>query len=190
MNKNTLLKIVLASALASALLGGGIASYYYWYDSGVAQTNATIVDFDEKRDMSPVLEMFEKDRYWLVSSADYDPYYAFSTRSPNKYEEKYKGKMVIKILRKNNEFIGLVTYYMENFMTGRILFLAVKPEFRGQRFGPQLMEYAIKELKKMGAQVVQLVTRTSNLKAQAVYNRVGFKEIGRDADYVYFAKQI
>lgn len=188
-------RIVKISALLLALSAGtGISYYFYSRHVPTQQTDITptaaIIDFDEARDTADILALFAKDRYWLVASEDYDPAYALSTRSPNAYEEKYKGKLTIKALRKGTEFIGFTAYYMKNFYEGYVLFLAVKDEYRGKGYGPQLMSYALTELKKMGAHIVNLVTRVSNLKAQSVYKKVGFTELARDENYVYFSKQL
>lgn len=179
-------------ALVGALFLGGGITYYYFISSSKQSVAIVsgISDFSDQRDTAHIIDIFNKDRYWLVSSPDYDPYHMLSTRSPNKREDKYFGKMTIKVLYQDSQFIGFVAYYLKNMIEGFILFLAVKQEFRGKRYGPQLMEYALNDLKQKGAAFARLVTRTSNLKAQAVYNRLGFKETERDADYVYYLKEL
>jgi ribosomal protein S18 acetylase RimI-like enzyme len=50
----------------------------------------------------------------------------------------------------------------------------------------KLMQFALDDMKRLGAKKISLVTRTSNLSAQKLYNRMGFKETYRDEGYVYF----
>jgi len=185
-NRRTLLKIVFS---ITAIIGIGVVSAVFLYQAPPEQSSL-IMDFNDDRDTADMLEIFTTDRPWLISSPDYDPAYALRTRSPNAREEQYKGKMTIKVLRLNDKLVGFVTYYMKSPIEGFILFLAVKPEFRGKRFGPQLIEYALNDLKRRGAHFVQLVTRTDNIKAQSVYKRTGFIEKARDDRYVFYFKPL
>ena len=168
--------------------GAFITRYFKPVSCPIAKSG--ISDFNDARDTADILKLMEEDRYWLISSKDYDPAFALKSRSPNTYEDKYKGKMKIRVMRKDGAFIGFVTYYMKNFIEGLILFLAVRSEFRGKRYGPELMDYALADLKCMGAQQAELVTRVSNVKAQSVYKRTGFEETTRDEEYIYYRKKL
>ena len=112
--------------------------------------------------------------------------FMLKNRAPNMRDSRYFGKLNIKVLRENDQFIGFVAYYMKNFFIGQLLFLAVKPEFRGKGYAQKLMQYAIEDLKKQGATMITLVTRTSNVAAQAVYKKAGFHVSHEEDGYVYF----
>ncbi len=61
---------------------------------------------------------------------------------------------------------------------------------RGKGFAQKLMQYAIDDMRRLGAKKITLITRTSNTSAQKLYNRIGFKEIYRDEGYVYFEYRV
>ncbi len=66
---------------------------------------------------------------------------------------------------------------------GEILNLAVAPESRGQGLGGLLLASALERLIEAGAREVFLEVRESNVAAQALYHRRGFRPIGRRAGY-------
>ena len=169
-----------------ALSFGGYALYYFFPQPSVAQATNGIQDYNEARDTQDILEIFKADKYWLLSSPDYSPEHMLSTRSPNKDDARYFGKLSIKVLREADKLVGFVAYYMKNFFIGTVLFLDVKPKFRGKGYAQQLMRYAIDELKKQGASIVTLVTRSENHSAQAVYKKMGFTKTLEEDGYVYF----
>ena len=179
-------KIIKITAVILALSFGSFAIYYYFPQPQEAVAPEQIQDFNESRDTQDILDIFKQDKYWLLSSPDYSPEHMLSTKSPNKEDARYFGKLTIKVLRENDTFIGFVAYYMKNFFIGTVLFLDVKPEFRGKGYAQKLMRYAIDDLKKQGASIITLVTRTENHAAQAVYKKMGFTKTHEDDGYVYF----
>jgi len=174
-------QIVLASVLVTAF-GGGI-----WYYTSAART--PIYDFEFTRDTEPILEMFKKDWYWLDASHDqYAPeyiVYKLKNRTPH-INPLYTGSMRIKVLREQDQLVGFITYHKEAADSGRILYLGVKSEMRGKRYGEQLVHYAIDDLIRMGSKKIRLVTRTDNEAAQKLYKRVGFLETSRSDGFVNF----
>lgn len=182
-------KLIKVAAVLILLSIGASVFYYYAPQPMFAQTGP-ITDFNDSRDTQDVLKLFEKDRYWLISSEDYDPAWALATRSPNKRDSRYFGKLNIKVLRENEQFVGFVAYYMKNFFLGQLLFLGINPDFRGKGYAQQLMKYAIEDMKKMGASMITLVTRTSNISAQAVYKKMGFTVTHEEDGFVYFELRV
>ncbi len=168
-----------------AVFGLGPGTWYMF-----TKQTGPIYEFNYDRDRQPILDIFNQNWYWLISSDDYSPEFMMKYHAPNHYDPAYVGKLQIKVLREKiqNEdtFIGFVAYYLKKPTEGQLLFLAVRPEFRGKRYGEQLINYALADLKKRGAKVVKLVTRTTNENAQKLYTRVGFKETSREDGYVYF----
>ena len=178
MKQRTLKKLLLGGLVLAALSTG--IGYYLWIPRG------PIYEFKYERDAAGILDLFKTDRYWLVASEEYSPEFTLKYRAPNR-DPRYLGQLNIKVLRQNDAFVGFTAYYMKKRELGLILFLAVKPEFRGKGYGQQLTKYATDELIGLGAKQINLVTRTSNLKAQALYNRLGFYETLRDDEgFVYF----
>ena len=167
-------------------LSAGATALYYYGPQRTQQTPDSIIPFQDDRDTTEILDIFEKDRYWLVSSEDYSPEFMLKNRAPNKHDSRYFGKLIIKVLRENDQFIGFTAYYMKNFCTGILLFVAVKPELRGKGYAQQLMKHAINDLKRQGASIITLVTRTTNESAQKLYKRLGFTVSYEEDGYVYF----
>ena len=143
MQNKSMSRMRAALAVISIMVGAGIAYY-------VAQTRETgpIYDFNETRDAQAVKKIF-KDDWYCLSNRDYIPEsvdFVLRTHSPNEYEPRYYGKMNIKVLREQDTLVGFITYYMLNFYEGKILFLAINPDFRGKRYGEPLLKYAINDL--------------------------------------------
>ena len=169
-----------ALVLASLTIVGAL----WWY---INSSKNPIQDFDDKRDTQEILKIFERDRYWLLSSEDYSPEFMMKYRAPNQ-ELQYLGRLKINVWWHNNKFVGFTAYYMKTPELGWLLFLAVNPEFRGKQkaYAQKLLQYGLDQLALMGAQKIRLVTRVDNSRAQGLYKRVGFYEISRDDGFVYF----
>ena len=178
-DRSTWKKLSFSAIFASILIGAGI--FYY-----LSVPCGPVCDFNYERDASAILKTFDRDWYWLVESDDYSPAYTLKYRTPDRNPLHF-GRLRIKVLREDNTYAGFIAYYMVTTTLGKILFLAIEPEFRGRRLSDTLMRYALNDLIRMGAKRITLVTRTTNIPAQRVYNRVGFKEIVRDDEgFVYF----
>ncbi len=145
-----------------------------------------ISDYTPARDKEDIRKSFHDDWYWLLESMDYSVDHMLDTHSPNSYEKEYQGKMKIKVIREDDKLAGFVTYYPENTLSGRILFLHVSPEFRGKKFGERLIRYAVNDFFNEGKQKVWLLTRVGNARGQALYERLNMQEIGRDPKFVYY----
>lgn len=61
--------------------------------------------------------------------------------------------------------------------------LAVRPELRGRGFGLQMLEAVIAEARRLGAESLALEVRRSNVAAQRLYKRAGFREDGIRKSY-------
>lgn len=177
-------KILIALSIIGIALGGG-----FLYQS-FSRNDVQIYELSLARDAQNIKDLITQDWYWLIASKKYDLDFMLTQRAAAKKDPRYIGKLEIKVLRSESthQFIGFVAYYPESFYVGRILFLAVRPEFRGKRYAQKLLDYAVDQLRAQGSLFVRLVTRTNNLRAQAVYTRAGFVETSRDAEFVYYEK--
>jgi ribosomal protein S18 acetylase RimI-like enzyme len=169
-------RVAIFLALSFLVVG---TTHYYLSERG------PIYEFNEERDTKDILNLFDNNWYWLLSSPDYSPSFMLKRRAPNT-DPLYMGKMHLKVLREQDQFIGFTGYYFLSATVGKVLFLAIDEKFRGKRYGEQLLRYAINDLKRMGALKVKLVTRVDNVSAQALYRRVGFREMARDEQFVNF----
>jgi ribosomal-protein-alanine N-acetyltransferase len=66
---------------------------------------------------------------------------------------------------------------------GHITNVAIAPEFRGQHLGEFLMSSVMQKMKAEGMERMTLEVRTSNLKAQRLYERLGFVLAGKRKGY-------
>lgn len=172
-----------------ALVGGGIQWYYWSQKTVVSFSSDSIVDFDDARDTQDILDLFEANWHWLVASPDYSPAYMLKNRSPHE-NPLYHGTLTLKVLREENAFIGFIAYYKKKPQEGFILFVAVKEGFRGKRYAEKLINYAMDDLKSQNVRSVWLITRLSNLRAQALYKRLGFYELQHDEEFIYFQREL
>lgn len=181
-------RIKFAAATIAIMLGGGISYYFFSSHKQEAVAEGPVYNFNDERDTEDVLQLFLKDWKWL-STRDYSEErlrFMLKTHSPNEFEQRYFGKMHIKVLREQDHFVGFITYYMKNAFDGHILFLAIEPEFRGKRYAHKLIDFAKKDLKNMGAKFITLLTRITNEKGLKLYRREGFQET-TDNEFVYFS---
>jgi len=91
------------------------------------------------------------------------------------------------IVERRQEVVGFVLF---TFAAGEchILNIAISPLEQSQGIGYWLMQYVLNHLKQLSASSVFLEVRASNRKAQALYKKLQFKEIGQRKGY-YQAKQ-
>jgi ribosomal-protein-alanine N-acetyltransferase len=66
-----------------------------------------------------------------------------------------------------------------------VLNLAVKPEFQGRGIGSLLLSNAIDLAKRKKVQWARLEVRPSNLRVISLYERFGFKKIGKRRHYYF-----
>lgn len=164
----------------------GFAGFQWYVGRRLPGGMRTYVEMEHK---SWIQKQFKENWYLLISSPDYDVNYMLDNHAPNKYEPKLKNKMDIIVEHDDqNNPVGFVTYYMRSQFQGEVLFLTVAKETRGKGYARQLMNHAEQDLKQKGAQVIKLVTRTSNTPAQGLYTSLGYEETGRDKEFVFYRK--
>lgn len=180
--RSRLVKIWGAGLFVILALGTG-----YWW---LSREQGPIYELDYERDRQEIIKIFDRDHYWLTPRETIDTDIWLKHRAPHEEDPRYFGKLQVKVLREHEQFVGFTAYYMKYPTLGSILFVAVNPEFRGKRYGEQLVHYALKDLKSQGAKQVQLVTRTDNKAAQNLYKRIGFYESSTSDGYVHFTKDL
>lgn len=82
-----------------------------------------------------------------------------------------------RVLEQGNEVIG---YAVMSVGAGEahVLNVCVRPEARGQGHGRMLMNELIDQARLLGADMLLLEVRPSNLAARALYDKLGFNELG------------
>jgi len=179
--KKHALKIIAAIFFVFALIGG--VTYYS------LKPRSEIIPFVHDRDAKEMLKIFYDDWYWLFPGDDYSPEYILKHQAPGKewYQQKYKGKLSIRVVRKEGTIAGFTTFYKKNLYEGVVQFISVAPGFRRKGLATKLTVYAVDQLFKMGVMKVTLTTRMNN-PARKIYEGMGFTETGRDGDEFIFYK--
>lgn len=170
--------IVIGLALLGCIGGG------YYYFASFSQNS--ISDFNDKRDTCDVLALMKDNWYWLISSPDYQADFMLRERAPSHKDPVYFGKLIIKVLRKNNQLVGFTAYYKKTESQGHILFLAIDESFRRGGYASQLFDSAVDDLRKMGAKWVRLVTREGNSRARSLYKKMGMEEYRIDDGFAHY----
>lgn len=170
-----------------SILTAGVGGVYYYVSH--QQERFQIKDFEYNRDASHILELFEKHWYWLVEGDNFEPDAMLKYQAPNGNPQR-ANQMHIKTLYDNNNFVGFTSYYPKSNNVWWYNFVAIKEDQRAKGHASRLVHYAIDDMKSLGAKVITLVTRTSNIGAQKVYKRAGFKETYRNDGFVYFAYDV
>jgi ribosomal protein S18 acetylase RimI-like enzyme len=185
-------KKIMAFAAFLTMLGG-VCFVGYKYSSSYsspAQLNG-FADFNYDRDHDAIMDIFDKDYYWLVDRASSPNFSAqemmtyLTTRST---DFTTSGKLTIKVLYDEGKLAGFTAYYMDSFYSGRIRFVAVAREFRSKGYGKLLTGHALEALQKRGAAKVRLITRVNNIPAQKAYRANGMVEMEVEDGFVYFEK--
>lgn len=86
------------------------------------------------------------------------------------------------VVEKDNCVIGFIIYSIR-LQESHILNLGVHPDFQRLGWGEQLLLQVLKESKQDGAGTAYLEVRCSNLPAIALYQKLGFTQIGRRKGY-------
>lgn len=184
-------KLGLCIGILAAL--GGVGFWVYKDSFRTTQTKKLqgIVDFDYERDRQFILDIFDKNMYWLVDkksspdfSAEYMMRYLTTNNSPST-----AGYLTIKVLYDDGQPVGFTAYYMKHFYLGQIRFVAVCEECRSRGYGRKLMDYALQDLQSRGAAKVRLVTRTTNIPAQKLYKASGMHVSQEEDGFVWFDKE-
>ena len=186
--KSNLFKFAVFTAVFSLFIAGLV--YFF-----PLTKSEQIVDFNPERDTKPIVQLFDKNWYWLIAACpsedssvrdEYSPEFMLKHRTMDKNPANF-GKLIIKVLREKNRFAGFTAYFKISFYRGFLQFVAVDSAFRGKGYGEKLTRYAIQDFFNMGIGVVELVTRTNNIKARSLYKKIGFTEDNIEDGFVYYS---
>ena len=178
--------------LGALFIIGGLGFWIYqssFYTTQFKELHG-IIDFAYERDRDFILDIFDKNWYWLIDdasspnfSAEYMMRYLTTNSNP-----ATAGRLTMKVLYEHNEPAGFNAYYLQHFYLGRIRFVAVREKFRSKGYGKKLVEYALNDLQSRGAAKVRLVTRTTNIPAQKVYKASSMHVSEEEGGFVWFEK--
>lgn len=161
-------------------LTGITALFFSWYNQPFLTPYNAITDREE------IIDLFEKERYWLTATPGYSVEHMLDTKSPSEQQPSFKGALNLFTARINGVFAGFCAYYFKRKDLGQILFIAVDPIFRGKGYAKKMVQFCLHEIKQKGAPYAMILTRVDNIPAQKAYEGVGFTESYRDESFVYY----
>jgi ribosomal-protein-alanine N-acetyltransferase len=125
---------------------------------------------DQARECAQLMSTSEP---WITLRRDYDLCLRMLTDPAREvYVALLKGQLV-----------GFIMLIMRGAFVGFIQTVAVKPEWRNQGIGTELMQFAEKRVFKDMANVFMCVS-SFNDKAQELYKRLGYQTIGELKDFI------
>ncbi len=93
-----------------------------------------------------------------------------------------KFKYYALVLRHGKKIIGFIILDT-SIDEVHVLNFAVNPQEQHKGFGQMMLIYVLKEIKALGTKCIYLEVRKSNMLAQYLYKKFGFKQIGVRKDY-------
>ena len=93
---------------------------------------------------------------------------------------------VIFVSKVKDEIVGFVigkTYMDKKPATGQILTIDVSPKHRRKGIGQRLLHEIEKTLKDKGVKICYLEVRENNFAALSLYQKLGYKKVGRLENY-------
>lgn len=168
-----------------ALIGG--VGFWYWMPASI---DDAIQFYQEKRDRSALVTLFNENWFWLDNRPQAGGLAAFNVhldKITNPDEDEKPTKMSWLVYYTDGRARGFTSYFMRvpELKIGKILYLAVQKEYRSQGIARKLLKRAITALKEMGARTIEITVRLENYPAQNLYRSLGFRPIGSDAQYFY-----
>lgn len=184
-------RVLGAVLLAGAMLVSGIVFNAY-RASSIASTYSDTFRLCQTPEQRAFVESVFKDNFSLLTvNPDHDFEVMLQKRSPNRHEAKYFGKMDTVIMYQDQMPVGFISYYMKQSFKGHILFLAVDKQFRRQGYAHKLIQFALDQLKKQGAQVVNICTYDFNTAAQKLYTeQFGFIKENQEGQFIHYRKDV
>lgn len=173
--KRSILILFVASIMGAAAL---------WVTHTTDVCALVIDDYRPDRDRDFIMHLFKQNWSWLVADNNYSVEFMLDNRASQQFG--MGGDLILKVGVVGEKPVGFVAYHKLTFYKGRILFLCVDEQERKKGYAEKLLRYALEQLKAEGHSIAQLVTRTTNIRAQSLYRKVGMKETSRDQDFVHF----
>jgi len=162
-----------------AFLGLLSATAIFYFYSDQRQETSFIRSYDQEKDFLPLVALINDNMFWLSERPDFSPEQFLTLRAPN-FDPARRGQTTIDVLQADGATAGFVAYYKKSPTHGFIWIFAVDKNFRRRGFGERLMNHALSQLKKQGAQFVTLTTRLAKTPAIELYKKLGFVEQSRE----------
>lgn len=143
--------------------------------------NISIRRYDQAKDFEALVAIINADLYWLSERPDFSPEKFLLWRAPN-FDPSRKGQAIIDVIEVDHATAGFIAYFKKSPQHGFIWLFAIDKNFRRRGLGEKLIEHALAELKRQGAQYATLTTRLHKTPALSLYQKIGFVEESREED--------
>ncbi len=142
-----------------------------------------IMRYSEKRDKDALLQIYADNWYWLVADGvDFDPENFLSTGNRS-LDGKNRKDAKILVYCRGGKPIAFVAYHLTSYpQIGAIRILGNNKDTEDYEYVEKLLQFALDDLEKMGAKIVDLSTRLDNARDLAVYEKLGFIQGGTYGD--------
>lgn len=179
--------------ILSAGIAAGISLVLYTNISQRTRTHIRIEAYTPQRDEAQTVAMFQENWYWMIPFAPEE--YQLERRLAegiSDLDPAVSKPMTVMVARSEDTVVGLVAYYQKTKRKGFILFLITDQRVRRSGVAKQLLAHAVKDLQSRGSTVVELGTKTDNIRAQSLYRSQGFIETRRDdsVGFMWFEKPL
>lgn len=128
------------------------------------------------------LHEIEQKHYELLLEAD----------PSKKLVDEYLARSFCFEARKNKQLVGILVLLTTRPMTLEIMNIAIQKEYRGQKFGQQLLLFAITFAKENQYKLLEIGTGTTSFVQLYLYQKYGFRITHVESDFFikYYEKPI
>lgn len=123
------------------------------------------------------------DEAWAIECATFEEIDRFSFREIQSCARTRFGGIYLERDEEGNARGSIILSHRPNPRSLRIYSISVDPDFRGQGVARHLMEFAIEETLRVGAERLTLEVREDNLAARTLYESYGFEPFGRYEEF-------
>lgn len=96
-------------------------------------------------------------------------------------EWKFETESVYRAIYSNTELVGILAYYLHDGDHGYFYWLyhlMIETKYQGKGYGEAAVKLAVKEMRQLGANEIRTMYMPGNIRAQNLYKKLGFEEIG------------
>ncbi len=102
-------------------------------------------------------------------------------------EWKFETESIFRAIYSDSELVGMLAYYLHDGEHGYFYWLyhlMIEPKHQGKGYGESAVKLALKEIRQLEASEfsemseIRTMTMPGNIRAQNLYKKLGFEEIG------------
>lgn len=96
-------------------------------------------------------------------------------------EWKFETESIFRAIYSDNVLVGMLAYYLHDGEHGYFYWLyhlMIQTKYQGKGYGEAAVKLAVKEMHQLGATEIRTMYMPGNIRAQNLYKKLGFEEIG------------